>query len=113
MKPILLVVLVLIGAQTFAQSHEEGSRPGEGAKAVQVYPNPAVEFLTLKFESPIAKTVKLEFHSIIGTTVEVEHEALDEYEIRVRVKDLATGYYLIGVHDTQSNTRAIHKFLKK
>jgi len=113
MKTTLLAVLVLIAAQTFAQSHEEGVRSTEPAKAVQVYPNPAVDFLTLKFESPIAKTVKLEFHSIIGTVIELEHEATDEYEVKVKVKDMSPGYYFVGVHDPQSNSKAIHKFLKK
>ena len=113
MKTILLVLSVLIGSQALAQNHEEISRLGDPAKSVQVYPNPATDYLTLKFETPVAKTVKLEFHTIIGTTIELEHEAIDEFEIRVKVKDLSTGYYIIGVQDAQSNSRAIHKFLKK
>ncbi|GHM99467.1 hypothetical protein WSM22_09570 [Cytophagales bacterium WSM2-2] len=112
MKTLVLAVLVLITAQTFAQSHEEGTRP-DPAKSVHIFPNPAVEFLTLKFETPIAKDVKLEFHTIIGTMIELEHEALDEYEVKVKVKDLSPGYYLVGIHDSHSNSRAIHKFLKK
>jgi hypothetical protein len=100
-------------SQAFAQGHDESFRSSDPAKSVQIYPNPATDYLTLKFENPIAKTVKLEFHTIIGTPLELEHEATDEYEVRVRVKDLSTGYYIIGVQDTQSSTRAIHKFLKK
>ena len=113
MKTTLLALLVLITSQAFAQNHDEGSRSGDPAKSVQVYPNPATDYLTLKFETPIAKTVKLEFHTIIGTPLELEHEAIDEFEVRVKVKDLSIGYYIIGVQDAQSNSRAIHKFLKK
>ena len=113
MKTTLLALIVLISSQAFAQNHDEALRTTDPAKSAQVYPNPATEYLTLKFETPIAKTVKLQFHSIIGTSLELEHEAIDEFEVRVKVKDLSTGYYLIGVQDAQSGSRAIHKFLKK
>ncbi len=113
MKTTLLALLVLIGSQAFAQNHDEAFRSGDPAKSAQVYPNPATDYLTLKFESPIAKTVKLEFHSIIGTTIELEHEVIDDFEIKVKVKDLSVGYYFIGVNDVPSGSRAIHKFLKK
>jgi len=114
MKTTVLALLVLITSHAFAQSHDEAFRSNDPAKTAQVYPNPATaDFITLKFETPIAKTVKLQFHSIIGTSLDLEHEAIDEYEIKVKVKDLATGYYIIGVQDSQSGSRAIHKFLKK
>jgi hypothetical protein len=113
MKTTLLALLVLMTSQAFAQSHDEAFRTNDPAKSVQVYPNPASDYLNLKFETPIAKTVKLEFHTIIGTVLELEHEAIDEFEVRVKVKDLSTGYYIIGVQDAQSGSRAIHKFLKK
>ncbi|HTH55310.1 MAG TPA: T9SS type A sorting domain-containing protein [Cyclobacteriaceae bacterium] len=113
MKTTLLALMILIGSQALAQTHEEGLRTNDPTKSVQVYPNPAIDYVTLKFETPIAKNVRLEFHTIIGTTVELEHEVIDEYEIKVKVKDLSMGYYLIGVHDAQSGSRAIHKFLKR
>src|SRR4051812_41095546 len=114
MKTTLLALLILITSQVFAQNHEEAFRSGDPTKSVQVYPNPAIaDYLTLKFDAPIAKTVKLQFHSIIGTTLDLEHEAIDEYEVKVKVKDLSIGYYIIGIQDTQSGSRAIHKFLKK
>ncbi|HCW08662.1 MAG TPA: hypothetical protein DGG95_14985 [Cytophagales bacterium] len=113
MKTIVLVLLIALGFNAMAQSHDEGYRSNDPAKAVSLYPNPASDVLTLKFESPIAKTAKLEFHTIIGTTLELEHEAIDDFEVRVKVKDLSTGYYLISIHDSQSNTKSIQKFLKK
>ena len=114
MKTTLLTLLVLLTSQAFAQNHDEIFRSNDPTKTVQVYPNPATaDYLTLKFETPIAKTVKLQFHSIIGTSLDLEHEAIDEYEVKVKVKDLATGYYIIGIQDAQSGSRAIQKFLKK
>ena len=115
MKTTLLsfLLIILIGSQAIAQTHEEGVRGNDPTKSVQIFPNPATDYLSLKFETPIAKNVRLEFHTIIGTTLELEHEVIDEYEIKVKVKDLTTGYYVIGVHDAQSGSRAIHKFLKR
>ena len=113
MKTTLLALLVLIGSQALAQNHDEVFRVNDPAKNVQVYPNPATEYVHLKFETPIAKTVKLEFHTIIGTSIDLEKEIIDDSEVRVKVKDLTTGYYLISVQDAQSGARAIHKFLKR
>jgi len=113
MKTTLLALLILIGSQAIAQTHEEVFRANDPTKSVQIFPNPATDYVSLKFETPIAKTVRLEFHTIIGTTVELEHEVIDEFEIKVKVKDLSAGYYVVGVHDAQSGSRAIHKFLKR
>jgi len=114
MKALLLSIFVLIAGQMcFGQAHDESFRTGDPVKSVQIYPNPAIDYLTIKFESPVAKTSKLAFHSIIGSSIELEQEAIDDFEIRVKVKELPLGYYIIAVHDIQNNSRAIYKFLKK
>src|SRR5258707_1590984 len=114
MKAVLLFMIVLIAGQVcYGQVHDESFRPGDPVKSAQVYPNPATDYLTIKFELPIAKTSKLAFHSIIGSSLELEQEVIDEFEIRVKVKDLPTGYYILAVHDTQNNARGIYKFLKR
>src|SRR5689334_22451624 len=114
MKAVLLFIVVLIAGQVcYGQAHDESFHTGDPVKSVQIYPNPATDYLTIKFESPVAKSSKLAFHSIIGSSIELEQEAIDDFEIRVKVKDLPVGYYIIAVHDPQNNSRAIHKFLKK
>jgi hypothetical protein len=114
MKAVLVFIIVLIAGQVcYGQAHDESFHSGDPVKSVQIYPNPAIDYLTIKFESPIAKSSKLAFHSIIGSAIELEQEAIDDFEIRVKVKDLPVGYYIIAVHDPQSNSRAIYKFLKK
>lgn len=82
-------------------------------KSVSIFPNPAVEFVNVKFEAPVAKQVKLTVHNVIGNTMDLENEVLDEHEIRIRVKDLATGYYLISVKDDRMNLSSTYKFLKR
>ncbi len=114
MKAVLLFLIVLIAGQLcYGQGHDDSFRVGDPSKSVQVYPNPVVDYLTVKFESPVAKTSRLEIHTIIGNSLELEQDLIDEFEIRVKVKDLPTGYYIIAVYDIQNNSRGIYKFLKK
>jgi hypothetical protein len=107
-----LILTIQVG---FAQGKDEvffGGRP-DPVKSIQVYPNPATEFVSIKFEVPQAKKVKLVFHNILGNTIELESEIVDEHEIKVRVKDLTTGYYFISVQDEHTNFKSTYKFLKR
>jgi hypothetical protein len=113
MKAVVLLFIVMItGPVCFGQVHDESFRGNEPAK-VQVYPNPAIDYITVKLETPTAHSSKLSLHSIIGNSVELEQEVVDDFEIRVKVKDLAVGYYIIVVSDPQTSARSIHKFLKR
>ncbi len=84
----------------------------EAAKLVKIFPNPAVEYLSVKFETPKARTITLTLHNIIGNPIEVESELIDEYEIRLRVKDLPTGVYVLAVKEDGAPQNAF-KFLKR
>ena len=115
-KLFLGLLSVLISASiTFGQAKEEVffQRTTDAIKSVAIYPNPATEFVSVKFETPIAKKIKISVHNVIGNVMELERETLDEYEIKIKVKDLATGYYLISVKDENSNLSSTYKFLKR
>lgn len=81
-------------------------------KSVKLFPNPASDYLSLKFETPAAKTFKVTLHNIIGNRLDVDMEFLDDYELRVKVKDLPEGVYLLSVKDESNNIRSF-KFLKR
>lgn len=107
----LVLVFLALGVQ--GQSAESLSLPGNDVlRSAHVYPNPAVDYLHLKFDQPIAREVTLELHSIIGNNLEIESEIVDDFEIRVRVKDLPSGYYLMDVKKPGMNHHAF-KFLKR
>ena len=112
-----VLALAVIGFSAHAQQKDEAGVYGAPSidltKSVSVFPNPAVEYLNVKFESPIAKKTKLTVHNVIGNLVEVESETIDEYEIRLKVRDLPVGYYLLAVRDEESNSRSTIKFLKR
>jgi hypothetical protein len=109
---ILLVASALFGA--LAQSYPATfSERQEDPKIVRVFPNPAVDFIHVKVEHAKAEDLKLTLHNIIGNETRIESEIVDEHEVRIRVKDLSTGYYLLTIKDEVSGLRTIHKVLKK
>jgi hypothetical protein len=115
---ILLFALLAAAAQTGwaqAQTEETASYTPERdiSKSVHIFPNPATEFVHVKLEQFPASKVKLTLHNIIGNQVEIESEIVDEHEIRVKVKDLASGYYLLAVREEEAKYRGTFKFLKR
>jgi len=114
-KAMFLLAIVAVAHLGFGQIREEnvGPNSSDPIKQIQVYPNPAIEFLSLKFELPQARKIKLSVHNILGNTLEVETEIVDEHEIKLKVKELATGYYFVSVRDEQANLRGTYKFLKR
>jgi len=115
LRVIIFMLVVLGSLKGFAQEQDPfAENPGRASvKAVQVYPNPATEFVHIKFEHVDVQHVRLSVHSLIGNEVPVETEVVDEHELKVRVKDLNTGYYLLAVKDNNSTFRGTYKFLKR
>ena len=110
---------LLIGQWSFAQSgntfRTESAIPykTDPIRAVQLFPNPATDYLSLKFEHPQARKIKLTVYTIIGNAVDVESEVLDDFELRIRVRDLNSGYYLLAIHNQDSGYKNTLKFLKR
>ena len=120
MKHVKLIffifTLAVLGFSAQAQSKDEVTSYGASQldpKSVAIFPNPAFEYLNVKFETPIAKRARLTVHNVIGNAIDVETETIDEFEIRLKVKDLPVGYYLLAVRDAESNSRSTIKFLKR
>lgn len=118
---ILLVVFLAVTAPVaFAQLPNSGLESAVGAppqneslKSVRLYPNPSIEYLQVKFETPIARLVKLNVHNIIGSEMPLESEVIDDYQLNVRVKDYTAGVYLLSIRNGESGQKSAFKFLKK
>lgn len=80
---------------------------------ISVYPNPATEFISVKSDAGDLKSARFVLYTIIGNEVAVEPEMADESEVRIRVKDLPSGYYLLAIRNEESGFRTTRKFLKK
>jgi hypothetical protein len=101
-----------VQAQT-QQDYDMTGGPSDITKSVHIYPNPAVDFVHIRLDRFSTDNIKLTVHNIIGNQVEVETEVIDEHEIRVRVKDLSSGYYLLALKDDQDRFKGTYKFLKR
>jgi len=111
----LIIALVVSGLEGRAQYREEMGTPSALSKAIHIYPNPTndSEYVNIKVSPLRANTVKLTLHNIIGNELTVDTEVVDDHELRIRVKDLASGYYLLAVRDLHSNFRGTYKILKR
>jgi hypothetical protein len=114
---LVLVVLTLAASSglLIAQSQPETppSQEVNFTNSVQLFPNPATEFIDVKIDQFPADKINLTLHNIIGNKLEIETEILSEHLIRVKVKELASGYYLLAVKDEESKFRGTYKFLKR
>ena len=114
---VLAVVALSAFQRGLPQSQPEGPPPVSAevnlARSVHLFPNPATEFVDVQLDQFAAENVNVTVHNIIGNQLQVETEVLDENLIRVKVKDLASGYYLLALKDEESNFRGTYKFLKR
>ncbi|MEM9325673.1 MAG: T9SS type A sorting domain-containing protein [Bacteroidota bacterium] len=78
---------------------------------VELYPNPAVDFLVVQVSSESLDNVKFEIRSLLGTQMLVTPEILGDGRYRFPVKDFATGYYFVVVED--ETTKKAQRFLKR
>lgn len=114
-------LLLFLSGSAFGQLQETiafaGDKPNtekvDLSKSITVYPNPATEYINIKLSTLEASTAKVTLYTILGSELQLEKETVNEHEVRIRVKDLATGYYLIAVRDEQLQFKATYKFLKR
>lgn len=115
-KTIFFLALLGCALSAHAQVDKEDAARGVPmgfTSSVSVFPNPATEYIHIKFEQPIAIKSRVTVHNIIGNVLEVERENIDEHEVRLRVKDLPVGYYLLAVREEETNSASTLKFLKR
>jgi len=114
---VLVLLLFSAGELTMAQSQPDTDPPANQevdlSKTVHLFPNPATEFIEVQFDHFPAADVDLTVHTIIGNELPVESEVIDEHVLRIKVKELAPGYYLLAVKDEKSKFRGTYKFLKR
>lgn len=112
-RGILAVLILVFSGNVFAQKTEFFTSSVDPVKSVALFPNPASEFISVIFEKPEASQSRLVLYTIIGNEITIEPELVDEFELRVRVRDLPSGYYLLAVRNEKSGLKVTRKFLKR
>jgi hypothetical protein len=82
------------------------------ALEVEIYPNPAVEFLNITLKDSNLKNVQFEMYNVIGNKLEYEMEAVNGSSYKINVKDFNPGYYLLIIKDPISRYNKAFKFRK-
>jgi hypothetical protein len=111
----IVILLFSVAFASNAQSREdyEVQNGRINNKSVHLFPNPAVDFVHIRMDNVPARQIKLSVHNIIGNEIPVEVEVVDEHELRIRVKELVSGYYLLAIKDNEDHFRGTFKFVKR
>jgi len=80
---------------------------------VELYPNPAIEFLTITLKNSQLKDVQFEMYNIIGNKLNLELDVLSSDSYKINVKELHSGYYLLIIKDPISRYNKAFKFRKQ
>lgn len=121
-KLIIVSLAVLFSLSAWGQSYDRNTAGAENNfynqsldnhNKIEIYPNPAVDYLVVQVNNSTLVDTEFEMHSIIGTELKIEVEELGNGRFRVPVKDFATGYYFLVVKDEASRFKKAYRFLKK
>lgn len=109
-------LLLFLSRAAFGQNQEAVSYTAEKldlSRSITLYPNPTTDYINIKLGTLEASHAKVTLFTILGSELQIDKETVNEHEVRLKVKDLATGYYLIAVRDEQLQFKATYKFLKR
>lgn len=110
------LLLLFLSGTAFGQNQDVLAYSAEKtdlSKNITLYPNPATEYINIKLSTLDASSAKVTLYTILGTELQIDKEFVNEHEVRIRVKDLTAGYYLLAVRDEQLQFKATYKFLKR
>ena len=101
-----IIVLFLVSSNIYAQEKKIELK-------LDLYPNPATDFVIIESNSNNINDFDFQLHSIIGNKVNVSKDIISNRKIRFSVKDISNGYYFIIVANENSKYKKALRFLKK
>lgn len=116
MRSLNLILVFLLSCTVLAKaqsSADTGSFTQDPQAKVQLYPNPTPEFLHVKLDGVQVANLQIAIRNIIGNEMPLEIEYVGSDELRLRVKDYTTGYYLLALRDESAGFKGTYKFLKR
>ena len=108
-----LILGMALCFQSMAQDRQELAAENEIKIKVEVFPNPATNFLTVDLSRLSLEEPKIEIRNIIGSKMVARTEDLGQKQYRVDVQDYPRGYYLVLVRDDKSKFQQTVRFSKK
>lgn len=80
---------------------------------IELYPNPAIDFLTITLKNSQLKDVQFEMYNIIGNKLNLEMDLLSSDTYKINVKEFHSGFYLLIIKDPISRYNKAFKFRKQ
>ena len=80
---------------------------------VDLYPNPAIDYLNITLKNSQLKKVEIEMYNVIGNKLDFEMDMVSSNSYKVNVKNLHSGYYLLIIKDPVSRYNKAYKFRKQ
>jgi len=80
---------------------------------VDLYPNPAVDYINITLNNSQLKHVQIEMYNIIGNKIDFEFDVVSSNSYKLNVKELHPGYYLLIIKDPISRYNKAYKFRKQ
>ncbi len=115
----LLIILQLSFAQQISIDDNTSELPKlkkESLKIeteVELYPNPAIEYLNVSLKNSQLKEVQFEMYNIIGNKIDLEIDMVSSDNYKINIKELHSGYYLLIVRDPITRFNKAFKFRKQ
>jgi hypothetical protein len=113
MKALYLLIIGLLAVSSAGFAQESVPERTDFSKFVTLYPNPSTDYIHIRFNTVNAENAKVSLYTILGNEIAVESEVIGSHIMRIWVKDLPTGYYLLAISDDQSHFKGTYKFLKR
>ncbi len=109
-----LLLMVVFAFQSQAQQGKDLSAKNNGVPVkVEVFPNPATNYLTVDLSKLSLDDPKIEIRNIIGSKMTFRSEDLGGKKQRLDVQDYPPGYYLVLVRDDKTKFQQTVRFSKK
>jgi hypothetical protein len=80
---------------------------------VELYPNPASEFLNITLQNSNSKNIEFEMYNVIGNKLQHDLETVNGISYKINVKDFSPGYYLLIIKDPITRYNKAFKFRKE
>ncbi|MCE7991290.1 MAG: T9SS type A sorting domain-containing protein [Roseivirga sp.] len=108
------LLMMAFAFQSQAQQGQELAAKNNGAQVkVEVFPNPATNYLTVDLSKLSLDDPKIEIRNIIGSKMRFRSEDLGGKKQRLDVQDYPPGYYLVLVRDDKTKFQQTVRFSKK
>jgi len=78
---------------------------------VELYPNPATDYVFIKFKNEIPADLTIELRSLIGNKIKIKVNTENANTKKIDISQIPAGHYFLLI--TNKGTKTIKKFIKR